>query len=83
MPTPKYVFINLAKKKAEGKTLNELREEKSKDDKKEKKEKKGKNKAKPFINPNQKILLNTQGRLQDNMRESNRTKILMDLEFAP
>ena len=94
MSKPNYIFVNLANKKAEGKTLNELRAEKAKDEKhnkREKKEKRGKRdeidkiygKAKPFINPNNKILLNTRERLIDNMRENNRTKILMDLEYTP
>ena len=82
MSKPNYYFVNLAKQKAQGSTLTELREQKEKDKKKDKKGK-GKGKATPFINPNQKILLNTKNELKDNMRESNRTKILLDLEFAP
>ena len=80
--TKNYYFVNLANQKAQGSTLNELRAQKEKDKKKDKKGK-GKGKATPFINPNQKILLNTKEDVKNIMRESNRTKILMDLEFAP
>ena len=81
MSKPNYYFVNLAKSKAQGSTLQELRDQKEKEKKKEKKGKK--NKEKPFVNPNQKILLNTHSRLADNMRESNRTKILMEMEYMP
>ena len=80
--TKNYYFVTWAKQKAQGSTLTELREQKEKDKKKDKKGK-GKGKATPFINPNQKILLNTKEDIKNNMRESNRTKILMDLEYAP
>ena len=91
MSKPNYYFVNLAKSKAQGSTLQELRDQKEKEKKKDKKDKKGKKdpidkiygKSKPFVNPNQKILLNTHSRLVDNMRENNRTKILMDLEYMP
>ena len=46
-----------------------------------KKAKKKKDKAKPFINTKNKILLPTSN--IDKMRENNRTKILLDLEFSP
>ena len=74
MSAPFYVF-------RPKKSVNELREEKKQDDKKSKS--KSKSKAKPFINPKNKILLNTRHNLGDQIRESNRTKILMDLEFTP
>ena len=70
MPAPFYVF-------RPKKSVGELREEKKRDDKK------SKSKAKPYINPKNKILLNTRHNLGDQIRESNRTKILMDLEFTP
>ena len=72
MPAPFYVF-------RPKKSVGELREEKKQDDKKSK----SKSKAKPFINPKNKILLNTRHNLGDQIRESNRTKILMDLEYTP
>ena len=81
MTKPNYVFVNIANKKAAGATLKELRADKEKESKKNKKGKKGK--EKPFVNPNQKILLNTRSSLTNDIRESNRTKILMDLEFMP
>jgi len=91
MNKPNYIFVNLANQKAQGSTLQELREQKEKEDKKGKKGKKGKRdpidkiygKAKPFLNPDNKIILNTRERIADNMRESNRTKILLDLEYMP
>ena len=88
MSKPNYYFVNLAKSKAAGSTLQELRDQKEKESKKGKKGKKDPidkiyGKSKPYVNPNQKILLNTHSRLVDTMRENNRTKILMDLEFNP
>jgi hypothetical protein len=71
MPAPFYVF-------RPKKSVGELREDKKRDDKKNKK-----SKAKPYINPKNKILLNTRHNLGEQIRESNRTKILMDLEYTP
>ena len=59
------------------KDVGELRKDANKDKKKKKK----KDKAKPFINTKNKILLPTSN--IDKMRENNRTKILLDLEFSP
>tara|TARA_R110002072_G_scaffold118067_1_gene249246 strand:+ start:593 stop:790 length:198 start_codon:yes stop_codon:yes gene_type:complete len=56
----------------EKKSLNKLRKEKKKD-----------NKAKPFINKKNKILIPNRESVAKKIRESNRTKILMDLEFFP
>lgn len=71
MPPPKYVFIK-------GKNLKKLRD----DDKKDKKKVK-KSKSTPYINSKNKIILDTKANLGENMRESNRTKILLELEFMP
>ena len=92
MSKPNYYFVNLAKSKAKGSTLQELRDQKAKQEKEEKKkDKKGKRdpidkiygKSKPYVNPNNKILLNTKERVINNMRENNRTKILMEMEYMP
>ncbi len=83
MSKPNYYFVNLAKSKAQGSTLQELRDQKEKEKEKKKGKKGKKDKEKPYVNPNQKILLNTHSRLVDTMRENNRTKILMDLEYVP
>ncbi len=71
MPPPFYVF-------RKGKDLKELRD----DDKKDKKKSK-KTKATPYLNPKNKIMLETKNSLGEKIRESNRTKILMDLEYMP
>ena len=73
MSKPNYYFVNLARSKAQGSTLQELRDQKEKEKKRGKKDKK--NKEKPYVNPNNKILLNTKERVINNMRENNRTKI--------
>lgn len=62
--------------KARGSTLQELREADKKDKKKYKKVA-----NKPFVNPNNKILLQTPESIKKNIRESNRTAILLRKEF--
>jgi hypothetical protein len=72
MPSPpSWVF-------RKGKDLKELRDEDKKDKKKSKK-----SKATPYLNPKNKIMLETKNRLGEKIRESNRTKILLDLEYMP
>lgn len=72
-PPPFWVF-------RKSKSLKKLREE-DKEDKKKSKSKQSK--AKPFINEKNKILLPTTHNLGESIRQSNRTKILLDLEFVP
>ena len=73
-------FMNLNRQHA-GSTLKELRDEADKDKKKDNKKKKQKDK--PFINEKNKILLPTRESIRDNIRESNRTAILLNQEFMP
>lgn len=47
------------------------------------KEKKKKGASKPFINKYNKILLPSRDNLVKNIRESNKTKLLIDYEFIP
>ena len=61
--------------------IQDLRKQSKKEKMKEMKEKKGK--GKPFINNNNKILLNDRVRLTDIIRGSNRTKYLIETEFMP
>ncbi len=60
-------------------TLKELRDEADKDKNKNKK----KDKQKPFINKKNKILLPTRENITKNIRENNRTAILLNQEFMP
>jgi hypothetical protein len=69
-------LVNFSKPHAPS-TLKELRDS-AKKDKKKKKEK-----EKPFINEKNKILLPTRESIRDNIRESNRTAILLNQEFMP
>jgi len=62
--------------KAQGSTLKELRDAAKKDKKKDKKAA-----NKPFVNPKNKILLQTPESIKKNIRESNRTAILLRREF--
>jgi hypothetical protein len=64
-------------------TLKQLRDEADKDKKKDKKDKKKKDKLKPFINEKNKILLPSRENITKNIRESNRTAILLNQEFMP
>ena len=59
--------------KAQGSTLKELRDASKKDKKK--------NTNKPFINLKNKIMLQTPESIKNNIRESNRTSILLRKEF--
>ena len=59
--------------KAQGSTLKELRDA----DKKNKK----KTTNKPFVNPKNKIMIQTPESIKKNIRESNRTAILLRKEF--
>jgi hypothetical protein len=65
-------------------SLKELREQDEKDKEKEKKKKLKKvmkGKAKPYLNPDNKILLPTRESIAEQIRHSNRTAILIDNEF--
>lgn len=65
-------------------SLKELRDEDEKDKAKAKKKqvkKDMKGKSKPFLNPTNKILLPTRDILARQMRENNRTGILINNEF--
>ena len=73
-------LVNFSKPHAPS-TLKELRDSADKDKKKDKKKKK--EKEKPFINEKNKILLQTRESIRDNIRESNRTAILLNQEFMP
>lgn len=79
---PKYYLF---REKVNVKDLRESVEDEKKKEKKEAKKikKQMKGKGKPFINPTNKILLPTRNRLVEQIRESNRTAILMNNEFLP
>jgi len=65
-------------------SLKELREQDEKDKEKEKKKKLKKvmkGKAKPYLNPDNKILLPTRESIAEQIRHSNKTAILIDNEF--
>ena len=65
-------------------SLKDLRDEDEKDKEKEKKKKVKKimkGKGKPFLNPDNKILLPTRDSIARQIRESNRTGILINNEF--
>ena len=61
--------------------LKDLREQQKKENIKKKKKKKTGDR--PFINKNNKILLPTREDLKLMVRESNRTKLLIEAEFTP
>ena len=73
-------IIRDKERKAQGKTLEELRSDDKKDKEKDKK-KKRKEKEKPFINKDNKILLPNRESLVETMRQNNRTAILLNREF--
>lgn len=69
-------------KDAIGKSLAELRLEDKKDkQKKKKKENVLASKSKPFTNPNNKIMLANREDVINNIRQGNRTAILLNREF--
>ena len=85
--TKQQIFIIRDKeRKAQGKSLEELRnddkKDKEKDIKKDKeKNKKKKQKEKPFINKDNKILLPNRESIVESIRQGNRTAILLNREF--